>query len=372
MPIRAQALLLASAVLALLWWSFPTAAPKLTPLAAPVVDDAGPASLQRSSLPAMPTRQVHAISVANLASAELLALWYGGSREGGRDVALYQSSYREGAWDNPELAFSQQQLQRGLQRNLKTLGNPVLFQHPQSGRLWLFFVSTSYGGWAGSAVNYVYKDLGADFWSRPQRLLTAPILNLSTLVKYQPIALADGGLLLPSYHELIGKYSEVIHLSADGRVLNKSRISFARDAIQPSLHFDGRSLLALMRNSSEERCCKLWSASSVAWRLNFSAPALEPVLNPDSAAHALSLTPRQLLLAYNDDLQGRGQLSLKRYRLDSSGWGDSFALEDNRRERFSYPWLLRAADGSVHLFYTHNREGFAHLRFNRAWIDANL
>ena len=44
---------------------------------------------------------------------------------------------------------------------------------------------------------------------------------------------------------------------------------------------------------------------------------------------------------------------------------------------YSFAALLLAAlwlcwYGSACLFYTHNRKGFTHLRFNRAWIDANL
>ena len=370
MAIKLTALALSSSVLALLWIIFPLASEPARLLATPSLNAQSAPLWQRSSLPPAPTAHVHALSVAEVADNELLALWYGGSREGGRDIALYQSSYRNGAWQEAQLAFDKSGLQRALGRNLKTLGNPVLFQHPRSQRLWLFFVSTSYGGWAGSSLNFSYRDPGGG-WSLAQRLISAPLLNLSTLAKYPPLALADGGLLLPAYHELIGKYSELLHLSPEGALLDKIRISFGRKAIQPSLHRTNSGILALMRNSSRgDDCCQLWvaTASAPAWR--FGELALQPVNNPHSAAASLSLDNTELLLAYNDSRRDRSNLSLR--LRDGDGWGSAFTVAEQAGARYGYPWLLADSQGRIHLFYTQDRKSFAHLMFNRAWLNANL
>ena len=368
------ALALASATLALLWLLFPLQAQPLRPLmSAPVAKQAA-ASFTRSSLPKPPTEAVHAISVAALADDSLLALWYGGSREGARDVALYQSLYQNDSWQAAQPLLDSAELQLQLGRNIKTIGNPVLFRHPGTGRLWLFFVSTSYGGWSGSTINFMYRDDGKD-WSQPQRLLSAPMLNFSTLVKYPPLALAEGELLLPAYHEMIGKYSELLRLSSSGDLLGKYRISSGRRAIQPSLHFDGGRLHAFMRNSQDQssiECCKLWQATATGPEWNFDTMQLQPLRNPNSAAASLSLDSSQALLAYNDHPADRSVLSLKLYSSATPGWGRSVVLQQQADGRYSYPWLLADNSGTIHLFYTQDRQSFAHISFNRAWVDANL
>ena len=371
MAIKLAALLLSTSVLAVLWVFFPLEPPLAKPLATPSLSAQAQPIFQRSSLPQAPTAHVHALSATEIADGELLAMWYGGSREGGRDIALYQSYYRTGSWQEPQLAFAKAGLQQALGRNLKTLGNPVIFRHPRSQRLWLFFVSTSYGGWAGSALNFSYSDPGGG-WSSTQRIISAPLLNLSTLVKYPPLALDDGGLLLPAYHELIGKYSELLHLDAEGNLVNKIRISSGRKAIQPSLHFSGASIVALMRNSSraDASCCRLWAAGARAPDWRFGEPELQPVINPHSAAASLSLDASQLLLAYNNNPKNRSNLSLKRYA--GRTWSDANTIAEERGARYAYPWLMADSEQRIHLFYTQDRKGFAHIILNRAWINANL
>ena len=46
--------------------------------------------------------------------------------------------------------------------------------------------------------------------------------------------------------------------------------------------------------------------------------------------------------------------------------------QDDKNAEFSYPSLLQARDGSIHLAYTWRRQGIRHLSFNRAWLEARL
>jgi len=44
-------------------------------------------------------------------------------------------------------------------------------------------------------------------------------------------------------------------------------------------------------------------------------------------------------------------------------WKDVVVLEEEKRGEFSYPALIQAADGSLHLTYTFNRKNIKYLTF---------
>src|SRR5690606_3881615 len=89
-------------------------------------------------------------------------------------------------WGTDFKLISRETTQRLLQRDIRKLGNPVIALAPND-RLWLFYVSVSVGGWAGSAINAMYSDDGGEQWSEPKRLITSPFFNLSTLVRNPPV-----------------------------------------------------------------------------------------------------------------------------------------------------------------------------------------
>ena len=118
-----------------------------------------PAGFVWSDLP-RPTPSAHAATLTEVLPAEgapeaptrLMAAWFGGTREGAADVSLYQSDLVVGhAWQPATELMTRQSVQAQMGRNIRKLGNPLLMAEP--GRLHLYFVSVSYGGWAGSAIN---------------------------------------------------------------------------------------------------------------------------------------------------------------------------------------------------------------------------
>src|SRR5690606_15349604 len=120
-----------------------------------------------------------------------------------------------------------------LGRNIRKLGNPVIGTAPD-GRLWLFYVSVSVGGWAGSAINFMTSDDEGKTWSQAKRLITSPFLNISTLVRGRPVFHSDGTIGLPVYHEFLGKFPEYLRIDQAGRVIDKTRMGYGRDSLQPS------------------------------------------------------------------------------------------------------------------------------------------
>jgi len=39
------------------------------------------------------------------------------------------------------------------------------------------------------------------------------------------------------------------------------------------------------------------------------------------------------------------------------------------KNEFSYPYLIRSSNGSMHLLYTWNRKRIRHISFNDSWVD---
>ena len=159
-------------------------------------------------------------------SGKLSAFWFAGSREGGRDVEIHSANFssEEHRWSAEKAVVTRLTVQSDLHRYIRRLGNPVAARDG-NGKLWLFFVSTSIGGWSTSAVNMMTSIDEGRTWSPVRRLITGPFLNISTLVKSVPFFYRDGSLGLPVYHELFAKYGEILRLDSTGRVIEKQRLN---------------------------------------------------------------------------------------------------------------------------------------------------
>ncbi|NOY16017.1 MAG: exo-alpha-sialidase [Gammaproteobacteria bacterium] len=316
---------------------------------------------------------VHASAIVSVSGNKLLAVWYGGSREGSGDVAIYSS--RKGAesdWSKPGVLINRAKLAQDTDRHIKKLGNPVLLSDGGK-NVWMFFVSTSIGGWSTSAINLVISHDAGQTWGRAKRLITSPFLNLSTLVKGRPFFYQDGTIGLPAYHELAGKFAELIRVSQDGAVLDKTRITHGRYTLQPSIvSLGGGRLIALMRNANTTR--NIVRAYGKQGGKAWSKPTYTDLPNPNSA---ISMAGDKDILAvvYNDLKHDRNQLALAVSRDKGLSWNKRFQLESSgpdeagNKSEFSYPYLYRAKNGEFNLVYTWQRKRIAYVHFNRAWLE---
>ncbi len=321
---------------------------------------------------------VHSATLAWMsATKELYAYWYGGSREGARDVAIYTAKYRlgEDQWSEPKQLLTTQRVQVQLQRFIKKLGNPVAFTDAEQ-RIWLFFVTVSVGGWAGSAVNYMVSDDGGQSFGPIQRLVTTPFLNISTLVKNHPVMVQNGNIVLPVYHEFMGKFAELLLLSDQGQVLTKKRLTWGRDALQPVLlPLNEQEAVVYMRFAGIEPNRILYVATQDAG-VHFSKPTKLALPNPNAAVAAVRLNSQELLMVYNNSLTHRNVLSLSfaegsalaEGSLERWFWLYDFERTENELDRFSYPVLLQDDEGSIHVMYSYNRRNIKHVEFNEAWL----
>lgn len=323
------------------------------------------------------TRNVHCPSLTELGDGNLFAAWYGGEREGSSDVALYQSARNghTGAWTSPCVLVDAPQTQSSLHRYIRKVGNAVVIDDSR-GALRLFYVSVSAGGWSGSALNFMVSRDGGSHWSKPRRLVTSPVFNMGTLVKGAPVLYSDGSIGLPVYHELCGKWSELVRVGADGSVLHASPITRNRVLLQPSIvPLDADRALAFMRNSGEESRRVFSSRTSDGGR-TWSKPSRMPLPNPDSAVAGLRGRDGAVWLVFNNMDVDRDDLSLAGSRDGGDMWRVMHAFERDiapadgeDAEGFSYPCFIQARDGAFHLLYTWHRKRIKHVSFNQNWLD---
>ena len=356
-----------------------------------------------------PGQAVHAPSIVELRDGRLRAVWFSGSREGAGDVTVQTAvmNANTGQWGAEATLFSRQQLQRSLQRYVKKIGNPVIARAPD-GSLHLWMVNVSLGGWAGSAITWTRSEDDGASWSQPKRLVTSPFLNISTLVKGAPVAMANGQISLPVYHEFVTKFSEVLRLSEDGRVIDKLRIPASQTSLQPVvLASSALSAQAFMRAG---RGGQVMTSQTLDGGRSWSEAASLPVPNPDSALAGVVLQSGERWLALNPSKAGRDKLALinvsqsglmlvavepsdpqqnrakplsikdheavMSLELTAKGASSSevqaYVASAKRQlcgdvscvQEFSYPYLLQSHDGMLHLVYTWNRSRIKYMRFD--------
>jgi predicted neuraminidase len=325
-------------------------------------------------LPSAGQRSVHVGSICELADGRLAAAWYGGSQEGAVDVAVYFATKDPiTGWSTPRALVTRQSASRELGRFVRKVGNSVVFTGPD-GRLWLLYVSVTVGGWSGSSLNAKVSPDGGATWSDSERLTLSPLANVSNLVKNKPVRLVGGGFVVPISHENIGKFAELLWLDgvpgADLRY-RKTRLTHGHSYFQPTLAAqDEHDAVALLRAVDKPGLIG-WVETSDAGA-HWSAPRQTGLPNPGAGLDALGLSDGRILIAFNDDPLLRSNLSLAVSRDRGLSWTRVAALENEPGSEFSYPALLRAHDGSIHLVYTWKRRHIQHVAFNEAWVDAQL
>lgn len=324
--------------------------------------------------PAFHTPSVHVASLCELAGGRLLAAWYGGTREGHRDVAIYLATREPGAaqWASPDPVVTRESAARELDRYVRKVGNAVVFSDGGQ-RVWLLYVSIAAGGWSSSSLNLKTSADGGRTWSRSERLVLSPLFGVSELSRNQPARLADGGWCVPIYHELLGKFPELLWLPADSSVQAavKTLPFGGATAFQPALvPLSAQRALLACRDYSSQRQVQLSRTEDGGRR--WSAPTPAGLPNPLSGLDAIRLRDGRVLLAFNDSEQLRDVLSLAVSPDGGLTWQRAGTLEREAGQEFSYPFLLATRDGLIHVVYTWKRIGIKQAKFNVAWLDAQM
>jgi len=327
-------------------------------------------------LPETGAASVHAASLIALKDGTLRAFWFAGSREGAADVVINSAVFdpKSVNWSAPTVVIDRVSAEKGLARYIAKLGNPVPARMAD-GRLQLFFVTVSIGGWAGSSISSIVSDDEGLTWNTPQRLISSPLMNLSTLVKSPAIAFADGRLGLPAYHEWIGRFGEFLRIDA-GQVIDKRRMSSGRSAIQPLVLVnnsqDATAYFRQTRSAGQAKQVPISQTQNAGQ--SWQAGTDLPITNPNSAVTGLQLNSGASILVLNNIETGRYRLALMMTDAKSGQWQtievleDDEALPDDQRKEFSYPYLISLDGNDAHLVYTWDRKKIRHRYFSGAWL----
>jgi len=320
---------------------------------------------------------VHVGSICQLPDGKLIAAWYGGTREGAKDVAIFFAIKDPGhltRWSKPKRVVDRISASRELYRYIKKVGNPIIFAG-SGDHLCLIYVTISAGGWSGSSLNVkASSDAGAT-WNNSRRLTLSPYFNISELVRNKPVPLSSGGFAVPIYHECLGYFSEILWIQSgreDGAsAFRKSRMTGGQSFIQPSVVAYGPSLAtAFYRCRSDEKAVGVAVTKDAG--LSWSEPQTVNLPNPDSAVDAIHLSDHRILLAFNDSVQNRENLRLAVSNDRGANWIRIATLESTQGKKYSYPYMIRSQDGLIHLVYTWQRKRIKHVVFNEAWINAQM
>lgn len=295
-----------------------------------------------------PTPSCHASTIVEPAGGGLVAAWFGGTDEGEPDVGIWVSRHGADGWRVAEEVID------GVQPDgsRHPCWNPVLFQSP-GGPLFLYAkVGPSPRDWWGVVRE---SGDGGRTWG-PLRRLGDGIIGP---VKNKPLALGGGVVLAGSSSEDDGWRVHFERSTDGGRTFSRGRpVNDGRDvmAIQPSLLALGAGrLLAVGRT----RNGRLFETESVDAGLTWSPLVLGTAPNPNAGTDALTLADGRHLLVSNPVEQGRSPLVVGISR-DGRQWTDVVALE-TRPGEYSYPAVIQAADGAVHVTYTYQREAIIHV-----------
>jgi len=315
----------------------------------------------------------HVSSLSELPDGRLAATWYAGSREGAGDVAIYFSTRTpaDTRWSLPRAIVTRELATRDLNRYIKKVGNAVVFAD-FAGKLSLLYVTVSVGGWSGSSLNLTSSIDGGGTWSQGQRLTLSPFFNLSELAKNAPAALVSGSWAVPIYHEFISTFPEVLWLdeTEKGVRVTKSRVSAGWFGYQPALTpLTASTALAVLRNDDDSKAVSV--ARTDDGGETWSTPNSVNLPNPDAGLDAIRLSDGRLLLAFNDSETGRENLRLALSTDEGQTWMRIATVAEEPGADFSYPFLLQASSGDVHLVYTWKRAAIRHVAFNIPWLSGS-
>jgi predicted neuraminidase len=305
---------------------------------------------------APPFRQCHASTLVEVAKGKFLVACFGGSQESKPDVAIWLTTM-----DKSGISAPQRVADGVVNDTLRyPTWNPVLFK-VRGGSLLLFYkVGPNPREWWGMVKNSADGGLT---WSAARRLPT----GILGPIKNKPVQLANSTILSPSsVEEEGGRWRVHLEKSTDlGQtwqlvpVDNTSEL----DVIQPSILTYPGGRLQLLCRSKQGRIVESWSTDGgTSW----SKLTQTSLLNPNSGTDAVTLKNGTQLLVYNpalpgkDWFNGRGKLRVAQ-STDGVTWHDVAVLEDGTTEEYSYPAIIQAQDGQVHITYTYNRQNIKHV-----------
>ena len=279
----------------------------------------------------------------------LLAAWFGGTHENHPDVCIYASSCIKGKWSLPE------QVADGIVNETLRYPcwNPVLFKRDNGDIVLYYKVGKDPRSWWG--MYKISKDQGKT-WSAASQIpdsLLGPIKN-------KPERIKNGTILYPTSIETKQSWNVYLEIS-DQELKHWEKINIDNNglnAIQPTILFHENGKIQLLCRTKEKRVAETWSDDQGK---SWTPLQLTTLPNNNSGLDAVTLKNGMHLLICNPIEKGRNKISVLS-SADGKNWDNLIVLEDQPKGEFSYPAIIQAKDGTVHITYTYNREKIKYVK----------
>lgn len=337
-------------------------------------------------------KHVHGSSLVALPNGDYLAAWfYGSGEKSADDVKIMGARLKKGQkkWSAPfTLADTP-----GLPDC-----NPVLFLN-KSGKLFLVWIAVQANRWEFSILRYKtsknFLHAGPPVWNWQDNILLKPgdefVTEVTTRLKelpddghgwseyaqpydkmiaeaakdpkkrsigwmtrIKPLITANGRLLLPLYSDGFN-FSMTAISDDDGESWHPGLPIVGRGPIQPALaQKEDGTIVALMRDSGDEPA-RVQRSESKNNGDSWTAAVKTNIPNTASVELCVLKDGKWAFLG-NDIDDGRYKLSL--YLSDDEGktWKWKTRIEDHPKNEggYSYPSLIQAADGLLHMTYSYH------------------
>ncbi|MBX7255788.1 MAG: exo-alpha-sialidase [Candidatus Hydrogenedentes bacterium] len=357
----------------------------------------------------------HSSSIVETPNGDLLVCWFHGSGERSSDDVLVAGARKRKGDDKWSAPFIMADTP-----NLPDC-NPVMFVDPR-GTLWLFWVTIQNNEWGGALLKYRtstdYAQDGPPKWQWQDVVHCRPLdLEDDFLeavkqaeIQYAPQLKADEKMAkglnewktkakdklaqrlgwMPRIHPILlgenrimlGLYSDVFNCSiaaftedwGENWTFSQPIISYELGNIQPAfVTKKNGDIVAFMRDNGIPKCIR--TSVSADHGINWTPTATTALPNPGSSVDCVGLKSGSWVLICNDTQDGRHILSAYLSEDEGATW-----IRRRRFESFikdqgsgSYPSLIQAADGTLHLTYSYVSQEFKgsaikHVHFDEAWL----